>query len=85
MALMLAGSVIGSVFNTLAGFTGNVFLFAIIFIIGHALNMGLSLLSWFVHDMRLQCLEFFGKFYKDGGRAFAPLCVRTKFVNIVKG
>jgi V/A-type H+-transporting ATPase subunit I len=35
-----------------------------------------------VHDLRLQCLEFFGKFYKNGGRPFNPLTINAKYVNI---
>ena len=83
MALMLAGGVIAQVFNMIGALTGNIFTFMIIFLIGHALNFGLNLLGCFVHDMRLQCLEFFGKFYEDGGRPFAPLRVKTKYNNIV--
>ncbi|MDR0491629.1 MAG: V-type ATP synthase subunit I, partial [Oscillospiraceae bacterium] len=84
MALMLAGGVIAMVFNTLGALTGNIITFFIIFIIGHALNFSLNLLGCYVHDLRLQCLEFFGKFYEDGGRPFNPLRVTTKYNNLVK-
>jgi V/A-type H+-transporting ATPase subunit I len=84
MALMLAGSVIGSVFNTLGAFTGKIWFFIPIFLIGHCLNFALNLLGCYVHDMRLQCLEYFGKFYKDGGREFVPLGINSKYYNIVK-
>ena len=83
MALMLAGSVIAQVFNTLGALPGNIIVFAIIFLIGHALNFGLNLLGCYVHDLRLQCLEFFGKFYIDGGKPFKPLAFNTKYVDIV--
>jgi V/A-type H+-transporting ATPase subunit I len=83
MALMLAGGVIANVFNTLGALTGNVVTFFLIFLIGHALNMGLNLLGCYVHDLRLQCLEFFGKFYQDGGKPFKPLRINTKHINIV--
>ncbi len=86
MALMLAGSVVGQVFNSIAampsakGVTVPSFLiFLLIFLIGHVLNFGLNLLGCFVHDLRLQCLEYFGKFYEDGGRPFDPLRLRTKY------
>ena len=88
MALMLAGGVVAQVFNTIAAMPSangvtplSGLIFIVIFLIGHALNFGLNLLGCFVHDLRLQCLEFFGKFYQDGGRPFAPLAVRTKFIN----
>ena len=83
MALMLAGGVIATVFNEIGALTGNIFAFFVIFLLGHALNFGLNLLGCFVHDMRLQTLEFFGKFYVDGGKPFRPLRIRTKYNNIV--
>ena len=82
MALMLAGSVIAQVFNTLGAIPGNIVLFFIISLLGNALNFALNLLGCFVHDLRLQCLEYFGKFYKDGGKPFRPLEIKTKFVDI---
>jgi len=89
MALMLAGGVVGQVFNTIAAMPAEgsganfvtVTVFFLIFIIGHLLNFGLNLLGCFVHDLRLQCLEFFGKFYEDGGKPFNPLKVRSKYVS----
>ena len=70
MALMLAGSVIAQVFNMLAAMPGNVIAFIIISMLGNAMNFGLNLLGCYVHDLRLQCLEFFNKFYVDGGKPF---------------
>ena len=84
MALMLAGGVIAQVFNTIARMTNNIFTFLLIFLIGHAMNLGLNLLGCYVHDLRLQCLEFFSKFYKDGGRPFKPLSINTKYVTIIE-
>ena len=82
MALMLAGSVIAQVFNTLGAIPGNIIFFLIISIAGNALNFALNLLGCYVHDLRLQCLEYFGKFYEDGGRPFHPLAINTKFVDV---
>jgi V/A-type H+-transporting ATPase subunit I len=84
MALMLAGAVIAQVFNTLGAITGNVITFVLISMIGNALNFALNLLGCFVHDMRLQCLEFFSRFYEDGGKAFRPLEVATTYVDITQ-
>ncbi len=81
MALMLAGSVIASVFNQL-GSLGGIVLFIPVFLIGHALNIFLNIIGCFVHTMRLQFLEFFGKWYRDGGRPFKPLNYNTKYVDI---
>ena len=82
MTLMLAGSVIASVFNTLGAIPGNVMIFLIISALGNGLNFALNLLSCYVHDLRLQCLEYFGKFYQDGGKPFEPLAINTKYVDI---
>lgn len=82
MALMLAGSVIAQVFNTLGSVTGNVIGFVIISLIGNMLNFALNLLGCYVHDLRLQCLEFFNRFYKEGGKPFRPLLIQTKYVDI---
>lgn len=82
MALMLAGSVIAQVFNTLGAIPGNIVVFLIISLAGNTLNFALNLLGCYVHDLRLQCLEYFGKFYEDGGKPFRPLAINTKFVDI---
>lgn len=87
MALMLAGGVVGQVFNTVALMPAQKGLnvlsaaaFVIIFLLGHTMNFALNLLGCYVHDLRLQCLEFFGKFYTDGGKAFNPLKFNGKYV-----
>ena len=88
MALMLAGGVVGKVFNTVAIMpaqsggvnVGTMLAFVVIFVLGHAINFALNLLGCYVHDLRLQCLEFFGKFYADGGKPFRPLKFGGKFV-----
>ena len=88
MALMLAGGVVGQVFNTVAIMPAKngginavtVIAFVVIFLLGHAMNFGLNLLGCYVHDLRLQCLEFFGKFYQDGGKPFKPLKLSGKYV-----
>ena len=90
MALMLAGGVVGKVFNTVAVMPAKdggvnavtVTAFIIIFVLGHAMNFGLNLLGCYVHDLRLQCLEFFGKFYTDGGKPFRPLEVSSDYVRV---
>ena len=57
--------------NTIGAIAGNLIVFLIISIAGNALNFALNLLGCFVHDLRLQCLEYFGKFY-NGGKPFRP-------------
>lgn len=86
MALMLATSVIAQVFNTLGTLGGRtvfgVILFVVVFLIGHVFNIGVNLIGTYVHAARLQYLEFFSKFYKEGGIPFRPLKYDTKYVDI---
>ena len=76
--------VIASVFNILGTMpgpsVGGVIFFVVIFLIGHLLNMAINMLGTFVHTSRLQYIEFFGKFYEDGGRPFEPLTSKSKYV-----
>ncbi|MGI5888705.1 MAG: V-type ATP synthase subunit I [Oscillospiraceae bacterium] len=86
IALMLSSGVIGMVMNLLAGMVqtsviGYALSF-IIYIIGHAFNLVMGLLSAYVHDSRLQYIEFFGKFYDGGGYQFTPLSAQTKYVTL---
>ena len=49
----------------------------------HTLNFVIACFSPFIHAMRLNLLEFFGKFYEGGGKMFSPFRYRTK--NLVLG
>lgn len=82
MALMLSGAVVAQVFNTLGAIPGNVLIFIVISLVGNSLNFALNLLGCYVHDLRLQCLEYFNRFYQDGGKAFKPLEINTKYVDV---
>lgn len=84
MALMLAGSVIAQVFNTLAAIPGSMVVFFIVSLLGNGINFALNLLGCYVHDMRLQCLEFFKYFYRDGGKAFSPVQSRPQYYRIAE-
>lgn len=82
MALMLATTVIASVMNILGSLPGNIFAFFIVFLIGHTFNIGVNLIGTYVHAARLQYLEFFSKFYIEGGTPFKPLKYDTKYVDV---
>ncbi len=76
LALGLAASVIAQVINTMgtmggANFIGFVVMI-LVFIVGHLLNLVINVLGTFVHTSRLQYIEFFGKFFEDGGTPFKP-------------
>lgn len=77
LALALSSGVIAFAMNIIGGLLlgpwyGYIF-GIIVFIIGHIFNFAMGLLSAYVHDSRLQYIEFFGKFYDGGGYAFTPL------------
>ena len=57
-------------------------MFILVFLVGHTLNIGINLLGAYVHTCRLQYVEFFGKFYEGGGKAFRPFKQITKYVEI---
>ena len=84
MALMLATTVIASVVNILATLPGSIIAFVVIFVIGHVFNLGINIIGTYVHAARLQYLEYFSKFYKDGGVPFKPLAYDTKYVDVVE-
>ena len=44
----------------------------LVLLAGHSFNFLMAMIGSVVHPARLQFLEFFGKFYEGGGRAYAP-------------
>ncbi|AGB49077.1 archaeal/vacuolar-type H+-ATPase subunit I [Methanomethylovorans hollandica DSM 15978] len=59
---------------------GPMTVFAIlVFIFGHALNTVLSIIAPGLHALRLQYVEFFGKFYEGGGRKYDPFGYIRKY------
>lgn len=87
MALGLSGASIGLAFNLIVGLLPGISRWTIgilLFILLHAINIFLSLLSAYVHGARLMFVEFFGKFYEGGGRAFNPLKPAETHFNIKK-
>ncbi|MGT2923775.1 V-type ATP synthase subunit I [Streptococcus caviae] len=87
MALGLSGASIGSAFNLIVGLfppLGRFTVGLLIFVLLHAINIFLSLLSGYVHGARLIFVEFFGKFYDGGGEAFKPLKPAEKYIKITK-
>lgn len=89
MALGLVSVLIGFVINVMVGLIVGVkvgplplgILFGIILAVPlHLLNLLISLLGAFVHPLRLQYVEFFSKFYSNGGQPFKPLKIETEHI-----
>lgn len=81
LALALATGGIAMMINILSGMImgiGPVFLIVgILFAVaGHAANLVLQCLGGFIHALRLQYVEFFGRFFDAGGRAFSPFAAQ---------
>ncbi len=89
LALSLSSAVIAFTMNLLADMVFGVpfvgfLLGTIVLIIGHLFNFVMGLLSAYVHDGRLQYLEFFGKFYEGGGYEFVPFTYKLKYIDEIK-
>ncbi len=83
--LGLASGAIGLAFNTLGSILFGIpavgYVVGVIILIPlHAFNIGIGVLGAYVHNARLQFLEFYGKFYDGGGRLFTPLGERTRYI-----
>lgn len=79
-ALGLAGGMLGAAFNSLGHMvlgdnpTWQWLAFAIIVLIGHALNFAMSCLGAFVHPLRLTFVEYFkNSGYEGKGEKYSPL------------
>ena len=87
MALGLAGGYLAAAINDMVFMLFDlkaigIVVGIIVFVIGHSFNLFLSALSAYVHDIRLTYVEFFGKFYGGGGKAFKTLRSESKYFDI---
>lgn len=87
MALGLSGGFIASAINMMVemliglgvvGYVAGI----VVFVVGQLFNIFLSLLSAYVHTIRLTYVEFFGKFYEGGGKAFNIFRSKPKYINL---
>jgi V/A-type H+-transporting ATPase subunit I len=90
LALALATGGIAMTVNILAQMVAgdhplSILLAVLIFIIGQTFNFVLQTLGAFIHSLRLQFVEFFGKFYVGGGKAFSPFSARRDVTVLVGG
>jgi V/A-type H+-transporting ATPase subunit I len=61
-----------------AGVVGGAVLAIIILLVGHLINMLLSLITGFIHSLRLCFVEFLIKFYEGGGVQYSPFKLRKR-------
>ncbi|MGC8575406.1 MAG: V-type ATP synthase subunit I [Caldisericum sp.] len=89
-ALGLSSGILASSFNLMARVIGEilgpigVFVTFIILISLHALALFMNVLGAFIHSIRLNFLEFFGRFYDLGGYEFKPLGFEFKNIRLNK-
>ena len=84
--LCLVGAVIAMVANIM----GDLFMGAwytvpigiLVALVFHAFNLGLCLLSAYIHNARLQFIEFFSKFYDGDGSMFMPIGGGLRYTQI---
>ena len=84
-ALGVASANIAMAFNLIIGLLPPLAKFTIgvlIFIGLHLFNMFIGMISGYVHTLRLNYVEFFGKFYEGGGREFTPIPMLQKHILI---
>lgn len=88
LALGLAGGVIAVAINTMGRLLGSGVIGIIVMVLllagGHTFNLIISTLGAFVHTSRLQYIEYFGKFFEGGGKAFTPFTIKNQYVQVEK-
>ena len=88
MAIGLSGGSIAGAVNLIMGMVpgpvGTFLVGPLIFVIFQTVNLLLSLLSGYVHTLRLTYVEYFGKFYEGGGRAFKPFETKNQYINLTR-
>ncbi len=87
--LMLSGAVIAQIIATyslqfiLSGNIGLILLAVVLLLVGNAFNLVMNLLGAYIHDARLQYVEFYGRFFEGEGELFSPLGSTHKYVYLL--
>ena len=87
---MLSGAVIAQIISTNAGdmITGGnpvmIVVAIILLVVGNLFNLVMSLLGAYIHNARLQYVEFYGKFFEGEGELFRPLGGEHKYITLVR-
>ncbi|MGN1372677.1 MAG: V-type ATP synthase subunit I [Candidatus Coproplasma sp.] len=89
--LMLSGAVIAQIVSQYSvqfitgGNPGLIILGVVLMLVGHIFNLAIGLLGAYIHDARLQYVEFYGRFYEGEGELFSPLGSQHKYVYLPLG
>ena len=84
--LMLSGAVIAQIVSQysvdfiLGGNPVFILLGVVLMVVGHLFNLAIGLLGAYIHDARLQYVEFYGRFYEGEGELFTPLGSTHKYI-----
>ena len=87
--LMLSGAVIAQIISgysvdfILSGNVALIILAVVLMLVGHAFNLAIGLLGAYIHDARLQYVEFYGRFFEGEGELFAPLGSNRKYIKVI--
>ncbi len=87
--LMLSGMIIAQTFNDMgvgiiSGGGIGLVLGGLVILAGHVFNLAMGVLGAYIHDSRLQYIEFFNIFYSGEGNKFTPIGSNTKYIYITK-
>lgn len=88
--LMLSGAVIAQIIATYSAqfiASGNIALIllaVVLLIVGNGFNLVMNLLGAYIHDARLQYVEFYGRFFEGEGELFTPLGSNQKYIYLLK-
>jgi V/A-type H+-transporting ATPase subunit I len=86
---MLSGAVIAGLIAQYSlqfitsGQVGFIAMGILLLVVGHGFNLVMHLLGAYIHDARLQYVEFYGRFFEGEGELFRPLGSEHKYVYLL--
>jgi len=81
--MALAFNIVAELMPTIVPYVGVVFV-PIILVVAHFANLLIQALGAAIHSLRLQYVEFFGRFYEGGGRKFVPFQIKRRYTEEIK-
>ncbi|MEA2053787.1 MAG: V-type ATP synthase subunit I [Candidatus Thermoplasmatota archaeon] len=81
--MALAFNIVAQLAPSIVPYVG-VVLLPLILIVAHIANLLIQALGAAIHSLRLQYVEFFGRFYEGGGRKFVPFHIKRRYTEEIK-